>query len=90
MREERCVRCDDADDRAGLVDPAWSGNPLADQLSDRHAVHAETVPPPVVRLHQHTNDVSVHNARRRSDASFELVADHPRASADVPLLDRVA
>jgi hypothetical protein len=63
----------------------------SDLAPHRMAVEPEHLAEAVVRLHEHTDRVrrtsGRHATRRRPDAALELVADHPRAAADVAFSD---
>src|ERR1700722_9458489 len=65
---------------------------LGDFFADRNAGDAELIAASVVALHQHAYWVAPgfgrEYARGSSDAAFEFVADHARASANVAFFDR--
>jgi hypothetical protein len=88
--EERRVRRQDDDDRAGALRPAGQRDTVSpDPGTDGHAVHRQALAPPVIRLDEHPDHVPVDgHARRRPDPALEAVADHPGAAADVPFRHR--
>src|SRR5437660_2096639 len=71
--------------------------PVPDRVLGNFAAHvdardAQLLARSVVALHQYADGVTssfgVEHARRGADAALELVADHPRAPADIALFDR--
>src|SRR5260370_17521242 len=61
--------------------------PFGNFPADRHASDAQIFARAIVALHKDADrvgaDFRFDLSRRRSDAAFELVADHSRAAADV-------
>ena len=89
-REERRVRRDQDDDRAGAFGrPRQRHDVRPDPLADGDAVHAQTRPLAVVRLHEDADHPAVlSDSRRGADSALEAVADHAGAAADGALVDR--
>src|SRR5260370_38677625 len=68
--------------------------PFGNFPADRHASDAQIFARAIVALHKDADrvgaDFRFDLSRRRSDAAFELVADHSRAAADVAFFDGAA
>src|SRR2546423_1258599 len=95
VRQERRVGRHDHDDRSvlGRIGRYPGIGVLAlDLPPDRDARDAQVLPPPVVALHQHADEVAAvlfgEPAGGGADAALETVADHAGSAADRPLLDR--
>src|SRR5258708_29268506 len=94
MRDERRVRCNNNNDRAVVVvHEGCAGIRIitSDFSADRNPGNAQIVFRAVVALHKNSNRVSaifrLQLARSRADSSFESVADHSRAAANIAFLN---
>ncbi len=96
MRQQRCVRGHDADDRSGAGRGHIEvGNlRLADLTADRNAVDPQALAMAVVGLHQHTDRGAAvlhrHAPRGRADAGLEAERLDARAGPHAPLHHRPA